>query len=146
MIVGTGTGELELKNLTKELRLGENVLFTGAVPIERIPDFIKSADVGIIPLPRIGWWNVSSPIKLKEYLAMQLPVIASDIPAHRLVVEKAGGATLIKSHKANHIAEAVLDFYNSRKTTFPMKPRKDLFELISFNSQSLKLIDYMEKL
>ena len=86
---------------------------------------------------------MSSPIKLKEYLAMQLPVIATDIPAHRLVVEKTGGATLIKSHETEHIAKAVLAFYNSRKTIYPMKPRKDLFDVISYKSQALKFIDYV---
>ena len=146
MIVGTGAGELELMQMTKELKLEKNILFTGAVSIEQIPGFIKSADVGIIPLPAIEWWNVSSPIKLKEYLAMQLPVIATDIPAHRLVVEKAGGATLIKSNEAEYIAKAILDFYNYRKTIFPMKPRKDLFDLISFKSQSLKFIEYVSKI
>lgn len=146
MIVGTGAGELELKKITKELELEQNILFTGAVSFEQIPDFIKSADVGIIPLPAIEWWNVSSPIKLKEYLAMQLPVIATDIPAHRLVVENTGGANLIKSHDIKHIAEAVITFYNSRKTIYPMKPRKDLFDLISYQSQALKFIDYLSKI
>jgi glycosyltransferase involved in cell wall biosynthesis len=143
MIVGTGAAELELKKITKELKLEKNVLFTGAVSFEQIPDFIKSADVSIIPLPAIDWWNVSSPIKLKEYLAMQLPVIATDIPAHRLVVEKTGGATLIKSHEPKHIAEAVLDFYNNRKKIYPMKSRKELYDVISYKSQARKFIEYV---
>ena len=146
MIVGNGKAEPELKSITKELDLLENVKFTGGIPFEIIPSYIATADVGIIPLPAIDWWNVSSPIKLKEYLAMQLPVIATDIPAHRHVVENTGGATLIKDNEPQNIAQAVLAFYKSRRTTYPMKTRKDLYGLISFNSQALKFIEYVNKL
>jgi glycosyltransferase involved in cell wall biosynthesis len=146
MMVGTGAGESELKNITKELRLEKNVLFTGGVPFKMVPDYIKSADVGIIPLPAIDWWNVSSPIKLKEYLAMQIPIIATDIPAHRLVVNKTGGATLIKNHDPRSIAQAILTFFNNPKPIYPMKTRKELYDLISFKSQAVRFIDYVNKL
>jgi glycosyltransferase involved in cell wall biosynthesis len=146
MMVGSGAGENELINLTKELRLQKNVLFTGAVPFEKVPNYIISADVGIIPLPAIDWWNVSSPIKLKEYLAMQLPVIVTDIPAHRFVVEKTGGATLIRNHEPQTIAKAIREFYQNRKTCFPMKTRKELFDIISYHSQALKFTEHVSKL
>jgi glycosyltransferase involved in cell wall biosynthesis len=146
MMVGTGEGESELKNITKELKLEKNVLFTGGVPFKMVPNYIKTADVGIIPLPAIDWWNVSSPIKLKEYLAMQLPVIVTDIPAHRLVVEKTGGATLIKNHDPQNIAHAISTFYKNPKPIYPMKSRKELYDLISFNSQAIRFIDYVGRL
>jgi len=146
MIVGTGDGELELKSITKDLKLEDNVLFIGGIPFQKVPTYIKTADVGIIPLPAIDWWNVSSPIKLKEYLAMQLPVIATDIPAHRLVVAKTGGATLIRDHDPQNIARAILAFHKSRKTTYPLKTREDLYDLISFTSHTNRFIDYVSGL
>ena len=146
MIVGTGAGESELKNLAKDLNIEDSVFFTGGVPFEEVPNYIKTADVGIIPLPQIEWWNVSSPIKLKEYLAMQIPVIATDIPAHRFVVEKAGGTTLINNNEPASIAQAVLAFYKNRQTTFPMKTRNDLYQIISYDSQAMKFIDYVSNL
>ncbi len=146
MIVGSGAGERELINLTRELKLQKNVLFTGAVPFEKVPSYIISANVGIIPLPAIDWWNVSSPIKLKEYLSMQIPVIVTDIPAHRLVVEKTGGATLIKNHDPQTIAKAIKVFYKSQKTCFPMKSRKELYDIISFPSQAHKFIEHVSRL
>ena len=146
MIVGTGSAEKELVNITKELDLEENVLFTGGVPFNEIPNYITTADVGIIPLPGIDWWNVSSPIKLKEYLAMQLPVIATDITAHRLVIKKTGGATLIENNEPKNIAEAILAFHENRDTTYPVKKREELYDIISFNSQAIRLIDYIHSL
>ena len=146
MIVGTGSAETELTNITKELDLEENVLFTGGVPFNEIPNYIMTADVGIIPLPEIDWWNVSSPIKLKEYLAMQLPVIATDIPAHRLVIKKAGGATLIKGNEPKNIADAISAFHENRDTTYSVKKREELYDVISYNSQAIRLIEYIHNL
>jgi glycosyltransferase involved in cell wall biosynthesis len=146
MLVGTGSAETELKNITKELDLEENVLFTGGVPFNEIPNYIMTADVGIIPLPGIDWWNVSSPIKLKEYLAMQLPIIATDIPAHRLVIKKAGGATLIKDNEPKNIAEAISAFHKNRDTAYSVKKREELYDVISYNSQAIRLIEYIHSL
>jgi len=146
MVVGAGKGEPELKSITKKLKLEKNVLFTGGVPFNKVPDYIKTADVGIIPLPNIDWWNVSSPIKLKEYLAMQLPVIATDIPAHRHVIQRTGGATLIKNHDPQNIAQAITTFYKNPKPIYPMKSRKELYDLISFNSQAIDFMDYVGRL
>ena len=39
-------------------------------------------------LPRIEWWEIYSPLKLMEYLAMEKPVIISDIKAHLDVIKK----------------------------------------------------------
>lgn len=77
---------------------------------------------------------------------MQLPVIATDIPAHRFVVKKAGGTTLINNNEPACIAQAILAFYKNRQTTYPMKTRNELYEIISYNSQAMKFIDYVASL
>jgi glycosyltransferase involved in cell wall biosynthesis len=146
LIVGSGHGEAELRNLTKKMELEKYVLFAGSVSFNKVPNYIKTADAGIIPLPKIEWWNVSSPIKLKEYLAMQLPVIATDIPAHRLVVEKTGGAILTKNHEPGCLAEAILSFYKYRKTTYEIKSREQLFKIISYSSQAIEFNKFIEQI
>ena len=146
LIVGSGDGENVLRNLTQKMKLEEYVHFVGGVPFNKVPNYIRTADAGIIPLPNIEWWNVSSPIKLKEYLAMHLPVIATDIPAHRLVVEKVGGAILTKDHEPESLAAAIITFYNSRKTTYPLKSRNQLFKSISYSSQAIEFYKFIEKI
>jgi len=83
---------------------------------------------------------------LKEYLAMQLPIIASDIPAHRLVIEKTGGATLIRNNEAGSIADAILTFYKNQKMEYQSKPREQLVNIISFQSQAQQFIEYISSL
>ena len=58
-----------------------NVLFVGPVPVERVPFFMAACDVGLLPYRRNRWTEYIHPLKLYEYLACGLPVVASDIPA-----------------------------------------------------------------
>ena len=52
--------------------------FTGAVDHARVPEFLQAMDAGIAPyLPSDDFYF--SPIKVYEYLAAGLPVVASDI-------------------------------------------------------------------
>ena len=58
----------------------ENVRFAGRVPHATVPSVLSAFDVGLIPF-RLGAEGVhASPIKLYEYLAAGLPVIATPIP------------------------------------------------------------------
>jgi glycosyltransferase involved in cell wall biosynthesis len=71
---------------SKQYDLKNNLSLIDAVNHDLIAAYIDLADLCIIPLPRILWWEISSPLKLMEYLAMEKPIILSDITAHLSVV------------------------------------------------------------
>ena len=50
----------------------EQVDFYGYVPVSRVREELEKSHVGILPMPRTGTWETSSPIKLAEYLAAGL--------------------------------------------------------------------------
>ena len=66
----------------------DNVLFTGWLPQRDALGYAACAEVGISPVPRGALFDVSSPTKLVEYLALGVPAVASDIPDQRLVLEQ----------------------------------------------------------
>ncbi|MDR3609519.1 MAG: glycosyltransferase [Ignavibacteriaceae bacterium] len=66
--------------------MANNLLLLNAIKHEQMAAYINLADICIVPLPRIFWWEISSPLKLMEYLAMEKPIILSNISAHQLVV------------------------------------------------------------
>ena len=71
----------------KNLKITDNLLLLDEkLENEEVPKYIKLADVCIVPLPRIEWCEISSPLKLMEYLAMEKPLILSNIKAHLEVV------------------------------------------------------------
>lgn len=86
IVVGAGPDENAMRQLAVKLGLGDRVVFKGLIDYERIPEEIAMADCGICPLPNRHEWNVSSPIKVFEYMASAKPVILTPIPAHKDVI------------------------------------------------------------
>jgi GT2 family glycosyltransferase/glycosyltransferase involved in cell wall biosynthesis len=76
-----------------------NVHWLGFRPYEQIPAYGSSFDVALMPWLQNEWIHHSNPIKLKEYLALGLPVVTVDFPEARHYVERlviaADGATFI---------------------------------------------------
>ena len=61
-----------------------NVRWLGARPYADIPSYGASFDVAIMPWLDNDWIRYANPIKLKEYLALGLPVVSTDFPeVHR---------------------------------------------------------------
>jgi glycosyltransferase involved in cell wall biosynthesis len=56
------------------------------VPHEQVPDILANAHVGAVPFPDERKFHVSSPIKLFEYMASGLPILASRIICHTDVI------------------------------------------------------------
>ena len=63
------------------LRAHENVHFLGEKPVNEVPAYVSSLDVGLLPYEINLETNNISPLKMYEYLAAGLPVISTAIPA-----------------------------------------------------------------
>lgn len=143
LVVGDGPGRTELEELAAECGVAERVKFTGHKPYTDMPYYIAAADAGVLSFPNIQWWAVSSPIKLMEYLAMGLPVIATDISAIRIVVNETGGAVMIQTDQPQALAEGIRTFYT--KGCEPAH-REVLESTISWNEQGRRLLSYFKTL
>jgi glycosyltransferase involved in cell wall biosynthesis len=62
------------------LRARRNVHLLGLRPYIDLPAYVQAFDVGIIPYVLSDWTRAVDPLKLLEYLAAGLPVVASAIP------------------------------------------------------------------
>lgn len=60
-----------------------NIHFLGQVPFADLPSYCKGFDVALIPFKVNALTRAVNPIKLREYLAAGLPVVASDLPEVR---------------------------------------------------------------
>ncbi len=63
-----------------------NVL--GQQQFDDVPELLSECHIGIIPLPDRFQWKFSSPLKMFEYAASGLTVIATDIHCHRSIGER----------------------------------------------------------
>jgi glycosyltransferase involved in cell wall biosynthesis len=85
VFLGAGPSVGALRRLTSDLGLTDCVWFVPSVPHHRVLEFLGAADVGLVPLPPRWKWEVSSPVKLAEYLCAGVPVVMTDIAPHRIV-------------------------------------------------------------
>lgn len=89
----------------RRVRAGEreHVQFLGAVPPEALPGYYASAHVVVSPALK----NESFGIVLLESMAAGRPVVASDIPGYRSVVEGPDDGVLVPPGDAAALGEAV---------------------------------------
>ena len=72
LLAGDGPLKNELGKQAMELGISENVVFTGSLPHEEIPNLLRASDISVIPHSN----EYRSPIKLFEYMAQESAVIA----------------------------------------------------------------------
>lgn len=86
------------EELVRQLSLDDNVIFTGFVPHDQIPDYIKGFDIALSYFPEKDQpnINVSVPYKLLEYLAAGIPMIVTDQICHTSIVQDGVSAVVIQ--------------------------------------------------
>jgi glycosyltransferase involved in cell wall biosynthesis len=84
ILVGGKPAQIEdLKQLVHSLHLEEQVHFTGTVSVDEANLYMEMAD--ILVSPRIE--GTSVPLKIYTYLRMGKPIMATNLPAHSLVLD-----------------------------------------------------------
>jgi glycosyltransferase involved in cell wall biosynthesis len=89
LLVGDGPQRLEVEELVAASNLRERVTFTGAVLHDTLPSLLAAMDIGTAPFTAHPDFYFS-PLKINEYLAAGLPVVASDLGGLADLIGEAG--------------------------------------------------------
>ena len=81
--------------------------FRGQIPPHSARDLLLNARVGVVVLQRNAAYLDSLPTKMFEYFAAGIPVIASDFPLWRSIIEKYECGLLVDETSPRNISEAV---------------------------------------
>jgi glycosyltransferase involved in cell wall biosynthesis len=81
MVVGEGDPQI-----VNEFSKCDNVLMTGPISKESVPEYLAAADIVLVPFPNSVASHSISPLKLFEALAMEKPVVASAVSGIKEVV------------------------------------------------------------
>ncbi len=98
----------ELKNYIKVNNI-KNTKLIGHVKRKYIPPYLAAADIAVLPnsaKSKISKFY-TSPLKMFEYLAARRPVVASDLPSIREVLDESC-AVLVPSDDPKILAEAII--------------------------------------
>ena len=89
VIVGGGEFENYYKNLAVEQNVIDQVFFIGKFSQEDLPKLTPSADVGIALIENISKsYYYALPNKLFEYIMAEVPVVVSNLPQMKEIVDK----------------------------------------------------------
>jgi glycosyltransferase involved in cell wall biosynthesis len=98
--VGGGPGLAALRQMNKDMNLEDTVNFTGRVPDAQLLDILSTADVCVNPDKPCEMNDISTMIKIMEYMALSKPIVQFDLKEGRY---SAGDAALYASNNGNQI-------------------------------------------
>jgi len=86
----------------------EDVRFVDHVPACTVPTWIRSLDIAVAPFPDTDHMaRYASPLKLYEYMAAGVPIVASDLPTMREAVGSHDDVRFVPAGNAGALAGAI---------------------------------------
>ena len=106
VVIGDGPLRPELERRVADKGAFDAVEFTGAAPYDRVPELLASIDVALAPYePMAGFYF--SPIKIFEYMAAGLPIVAASLGQIEEVLDHRRSALLVRPGSVVELADAV---------------------------------------
>ena len=90
LIVGGGSHEKDLQRHAEEQGVLASLYCTGYISGDEVPRWLSVADVALAPFEDTLAARCKSPLKIAEYLAMGLPIVASDVGDVLKMIQHAG--------------------------------------------------------
>lgn len=107
IIAGEGRELENLKKLVKELNLEEKIKFLGYIPHKEIPCYLSKSKIGILANIKENISRFTSPLRLFEYMALGLPILATDLPVFKEILIHGENAWLVKPGDPVALAEGI---------------------------------------
>ncbi|WP_319502975.1 glycosyltransferase [uncultured Draconibacterium sp.] len=107
VIAGDGDIKVQLEELVRTEKLQEKVLFTGRLSIEELAKLTPTADLGLSIEEDLGLnYRFALPNKLFDYIRAGVPVLISDLPEMKAIVEKYDIGAISNSHDPKDLANS----------------------------------------
>ena len=106
VVVGDGDQRAAYEQVARQLGVAARVCFAGRVDDDALPDYYRLAEVTVLPSTTAG---EAFGLVLVESLACGTPVVASDLPGVRTVVDHRRDGLLAPPGDARALAQAIAD-------------------------------------
>ena len=103
LLVGGMENEIiELKKKVASLKLSDNVILIPRVERGKVPEYLSIADVLSLPRPR----GENAPLKIYEYKKSGKPIVATNIPAHKLIANDS--TSIMVAPEVNALVDGIM--------------------------------------
>lgn len=96
-----------LQEIAKDFESAGTVDFPGWLSRDGIRELVSHARVGLLVAHEMPNHLESLPVKMFEYMAGSVPIVASDFPLWRDIISRSNCGLLVNPHKPEEIAKAV---------------------------------------
>jgi len=104
VILGDGASKEKYQNLMRQLHLENRVFFMGTIQQDALINYTSGADVGVSLIENISRsYFLALPGKLFEYIMAHVPVLVSDLPQMRAIVEQNNIGEIIDLNDSNDL-------------------------------------------
>lgn len=133
----------ELEKLPGFSAVREHLVFYGYTDQQQAFPLIRRATAGIALLKPVGDYPDSYPTKLFEYMALGLPVITSDFPLYRDVVERHACGFCLSPESPEQVANALIYLTEHPQEARIMgeNGRKAVEDAYNWETERLKLLN-----
>ncbi|UII24841.1 glycosyltransferase family 4 protein [Fulvivirga maritima] len=114
LLVGDGPERAAIQEMVKQMGLHDKVIFTGNIPHKDVNSYIKAFDISILPSKSTEGFHYS-PLKLREFFAAGVPVIASAVGDVKKVIMESEGGWLVSPGSKDSISEMILKMESNRE-------------------------------
>ncbi|MEN9640799.1 MAG: hypothetical protein RLZZ262_2668 [Bacteroidota bacterium] len=118
VVIGSGRDYSNMVNRSKELKLS-NVIFKGRMPYHDLMQYTAVADIGVsLDKPLHLNYTLSLPNKLFDYIHAGIPVLVSDLPELRRIVDSYQVGMCVAQVEPKMIAETIQAMTSKEKQNF----------------------------
>jgi len=108
LIIGSGDVLPALQKMTKELKLENKVIFKTKMPFEELRQYTCNSDLGLaIDKDTNLNYHFSLPNKLFDYIHAGIPVLASDLPELKKIINRYDIGYFLQNHDPKNIAATI---------------------------------------
>jgi glycosyltransferase involved in cell wall biosynthesis len=137
-----------LRETAVRLGVGDRIVFHGQVPPRAVKDHLADASAAVLPLTRdLISASFTSPLKLFEYMAAGVPIVASDLPSTREVLSPEESAILVPPDDPRALAEGLRRALGERALaeSLARKAREEVEEY-TWGKRARKIIRFLRSL
>jgi glycosyltransferase involved in cell wall biosynthesis len=144
--VGGSAGDMQDYNtLAQKNGVETQVRLFGSAPQSKLAVYQRAADILLMPFPDTPHYrNHMSPVKMFEYMASGVPIIASDLPTIREVLNE-HNAMIVAPGNSMEIAHAITELLGdaNKSRTLAEQAKKDVREY-SWPKRTQRILEAMK--
>ncbi len=145
VIVGDGPLLPRLKKMAHQFSMEQRVIFTGMVPFTQLSQYTYSADFGftIISGKGLSYYH-ALPNKLFEYIQAEIPVIGSNYPEIKQIIETEQIGLVVEPHDVQQIRAAVNQLLQEENYRFFKQNLQRVKNKYSWQEESKKYLQIVQ--